>query len=124
MSHSLLLSMEYRETILQTLTIYRHWLSTLSGESIVEMEGLSMPAPVLTWPEKFAKIALCHLPNLFRSKESSGEITEADIQEHVKLCFLALRSIHCLGTGTGCHVLSQDAWTTLLTSLIEIGNRT
>ena len=121
MSHSLLLSMHYKETISDSLMIYRHWLGTLSGERITETDRLSLPAPVLTRPENFAKIALCHLPNLFKLKEYSPENSEVDIINHVKLCELALRSIHCVGTGTGGDVLSQSAWTVLLTSLIEIG---
>ncbi|KAI6659313.1 Ral GTPase-activating protein subunit beta isoform X8 [Oopsacas minuta] len=123
MSHSLLLPMQYKSTIFESLTIYRHWLSTLSGERIAEIDRLSLPVPVLTRPEKFAKIALCHLPNLFILKEYPSENSEMEIFDHMKLCQLALRSIHCVGTGTGGDVLSQSAWTTLLTSLIEIGDK-
>ena len=121
MSHSLLLSMQYKSAILESLTIYRHWLGTLSGERITEIDRLALPALVLTRPEKFAKIALCHLPNLFILKEYSPENSDSEKEDHVRLCQAALRSIHCVGTGTGGDVLSQSAWTTLLTSLIEIG---
>ena len=121
MSHSLLLPMQYKCTIGDSLMIYRHWLGTLSGERILETDRLSLPAPVLTRPKRFANIALCHLPNLFKLKEYTPENSEMEINDHVKLCELALRSIHCVGTGTGGDVLSQSEWTVLLTSLIEIG---
>ena len=121
MSHSLLLPMQYICAIGDSLMIYRHWLGTLSGERILETDKLSLPAPVLTRPEKFVIIALCHLPNLFKLKEYSLEHWETELSDHVKLCELALRSIHCVGTGTGGDILSQNAWTVLLTSLIEIG---
>lgn len=113
--------MQHKSAILESLTIYRHWLGTLSGERITEIDRLALPVLVLTRPEKFAKIALCHLPNLFILKEYSPENSENEKEDHVKLCEAALRSIHCVGTGTGGDMLSQSAWTTLLTSLIEIG---
>lgn len=102
--------------------MYREWLGFLSGDGLSHTRGMCVPSPIMTEPEKYAKIVFCHLPKLFQYKDySQAEIFDTGLSDHTALCEKALRALHCVGTGTSGHVLSEETWTCLLTCLLEIG---